>query len=227
MLFRRTTLPAKELLIRVFLLSALVLLLACTDAGASRAQDDSESAQAGQSSGDCPGLGLVRERDAAFEANPYRAGLQPEYGRDVRICLEGEIIDFPTKRANPNYPGLGGVFQILVVAKINDDMGFVLDYGYGPGHTEFLEERYPMFLEPMPMDLTLEQQTEWDDKLAEMDAEFMALEEQSQIAWEKLIMAKSVGDRVRAECDLGGGGISKSDYLPEGTRIFPNCEPLE
>lgn len=206
---------------------SIVFQLACTDAGISQAPDDSVSAQTGQSSGNCRGLDLVRERDAAFEANPYRAGIQPEYAEDTRICLEGEIIDLPTREFNPIYPGLEGALRVLVVAKINDDLGFILDYGNLPGHTAFLEEHYPMFLEPMPIDLTPEQQVEWGDKQAEIDAEWLALEVERKVAWESLIMAKSVGDTVRAECDLGGGGISKSDYLPEGTRLFSNCEPLE
>ncbi len=102
MLFLKTTMPfarTNQLRLPLFL-----LLLAYTNAGASQVLDHSVSAQAGQSSADCRGLDLVRERDAAFEANPYRAGLQPEYAEDVHICLEGEIIDFCEFPATLTHP---------------------------------------------------------------------------------------------------------------------------
>ena len=183
-----------------------------------------------QSSGSCDGLGYIREYEAAYEANPHRTGQTFDF--EARGCLEGEITALP--RMTPRRTEPGGNFigewdvtptGIFVEAKIDERRGFIIKYSHE-------RDQPPEHLQSLPLNLTPEQEAEWDEKTLAFEREQDRLYEQSLVDWEKFVLEVSVGDKIQAECTLlkwgnptkwSKGILGRGATFHEGTDVHMDC----
>lgn len=177
----------------------LVFTAACATASPSNSPDEPD----GQSPAGFRGEEFVREAQAEYAANKFRAQ-EKHIGKRVR--LEGEI----------------SAFHMVM------GMGVTVDIGSGAAFGLYQPSPHFEFDWSIPEGLNY---IEADAKSAELRREYERLEQEKheeQLAWEAWFLAGSVGDTIRAECTVKGltSEGDSSGRVP-GTPTFEKCELLE
>ena len=219
---------------RLLVLPLLLFAVACSDVNTDNiggaVQDTVQSGGEAKQTSCCNGLATIAEVRAAGEANPHRAMLKYDT-KTMRGCLEGQIVAFPKSTDTiRDQRALDDPSRISIDVKVNEERGFTLRRPRPD------EPEVPAILdEPDPHDLTEAQQADWWEKRDKAMEEYnKALDEAlAQIPeytaqWEAFILSKSVGDTLRAECDLFNTRRAEQyDPLGEGTSRHRNCERIE
>lgn len=194
-----------------------LFLVACAPATGANpvAQTSGSTTSTQQLKSGCRGIEFIKEVEAAVEANPHRASIT--YDFEARGCLEGKIVAFSRRM-----PGIGqswntGPTGIFLDVKIEEDRGFELHYSHERDSLDWVQQQ--------PPNLTPKQEKEWDKKVMAAWAEQDRLAEESVTRWESFVLSKSVGDMIRAECDLlRWDQPVDGSQLPETIQVHKNCD---
>lgn len=187
----------------------------------------------------CDGLETMAKVSAKAETNPIRA-IQNYDIKKLRGCLEGEIIGFRLrpKKVGEELPQ-DDPSRLTVEVLVNENRGFTISHG----HPHLLEE--PAFVdEGMPDGVLSEaEQARWiaehERKMEgwrELQAEEEAVRAAYEEKWPAFALSASIGDRVRAQCDLfntssmrrsSRGVNSVPTRFEDGVVLHHNCVMIE